>query len=81
MIGQHKSACELSQTGFHHSTESKTDAACQIRVTLMTENLKKVRRGNDDDALLKAPAVLLHGETESTCSTVKLPQTIQNMLI
>lgn len=64
MIGQHKSACELSQTGFHHGTESKTDAACQVRVTLMTENLKKkVWRGNDDDdALLKAPAVLLHGQ-------------------
>lgn len=40
-----------------------------------------MRRGNDDDALLKAPAVLLHGETESTRSTVKLPQTIQNMPI
>lgn len=48
----------------------------------MTENIKKkVRRGDDDDdALLKAPAALLHGETEPTRSTVKLPQTIQNIL-
>lgn len=34
-----------------------------------------------DDASLKAPAVLLHDETESTHPTSKLQQTAQNMPI
>lgn len=34
-----------------------------------------------DDAPVKAPAVLLHGESESTRSTEKSPQPVQNTLI
>lgn len=70
-LDKNKSACELNQTCFSHSKETKPVQCVTMMLSHTHGNKSKMHR-RPDDASLKAPTVLLHDETESTHSMQKI---------
>lgn len=79
VIWQNKSACELNQTLFPHSKESERKQS----VTMMLSHTHGEKSKVHDNASLKAPAVLLHGQSNriNTFYVQITTNGIQNMSI
>lgn len=79
VIWQNKSACELKQTRFPHSKESERIQS----VTMMLGHAHGEKSKVQDNASLKAPAVLLHGQSNriNTLYVQITTNGIQNMPI